>query len=134
MKVRILIGITALALGWAYMVGAQNSTKSPAAADGKKIISAKFQIKPDKVDSFLAAFKPLIAGSRAEPGCISYTLYQDPSDRTAFLVFEEWKSQAAIDAHFATPHFKAFGEKTKDMTARAVDITIYSISSEKKAS
>jgi len=134
MKVRILIGITALALGWAYMVGAQDSTKDPAAADGKKIIAAKFQVKPDKVESFLVAFKPLIAGSRAEPGCISYTLYQDPSDRTAFLVFEQWKSQAAIDAHFATPHFKAFGEKSKDMTVRPADITIYSISSEKKAS
>lgn len=132
MKIRVLMGITALALGWAYMVGAQN-LKAPAAADGKKIISAKFQVKPDKVESFLVAFKPLIAGSRAEPGCISYTLYQDPSDRTAFLVFEEWKSQAAIDAHFATPHFKAFGEKSKDMTVRPADITIYSIASEKKA-
>ena len=71
----------------------------------KKIIGARLQIKPDQLDAFIAAAQALIDASRAEAGCISYTMYQNPTDRTSFFFFEEWKDQAAVDFHFATPHF-----------------------------
>ena len=132
MKLSILIGAAALALASVCMVSAQNQSAAPAAAEGKKIIGAKVLIKADKVDEFTAAAKTVIAASRAEPGNISYTLYQDPYDKTVFFFFEEWKSQAAIDEHFAMPHFKAFAEKLKDLTSGPAAITIYSAPSEKK--
>jgi len=81
------------------------------AKDVKKIISAQVFIKPEKVDEFIAATKNLIEKSRAEEGCISYSLYQDPQDRTKFLFFEEWKNQAAIDFHFSTEHFVKLGSR-----------------------
>ncbi len=90
----------------------------------KTLIVAKITLKADKVDTFIEAVKPLIAASRAEPGCISYTPYQNPYEKTAIFFFEEWKDQAAIDFHFATPHFKAFGEQIKDMIVGAPEITI----------
>ncbi len=101
-------------------------------AEGKKLIGAKLQVKAEKVDEFIAAVKTVIAASRAEPGCTSYTLLQDPYDKTAFFFFEEWKSQQAIDEHFATPHFKAFGAQLKDLIAGAPAITIYNTTGEKK--
>ena len=134
-----LFGGFGLALAVALAIGAvtgqsQSATGGggAAAAGGKLLIGAKLKIKADQVDAFIAAAKEIIAASRAEPGCISYTLYQDPYERTAFFFFEEWKDQAAIDFHFATPHFKAFGAKLKDMADGAADITIYSSSGEKK--
>ena len=90
----------------------------------KKLIAAKLTLKADKADAFIVAVKPLIAASRAEPGCISYTLYRNPHEPTAFFFFEEWKDQAAIDFHFATPHFKDFGDKIKDMIVGSPEITI----------
>ncbi|MEI6808392.1 MAG: putative quinol monooxygenase [bacterium] len=125
----ILLGTLAMAM---TMVGCAVSKNSSATDTGKKLIGAKLSIKADKVDEFAAAAKTIIAASRAEPGCISYTLYQDPYDKTAFFFFEEWKDQAAIDAHFAMPHFKAFGPSIKDLVAGAPAITIYSAPSEKK--
>jgi len=101
-------------------------------ADSKKIIGAHLQVKAEKTDEFLATTKAVIAASRAEPGNISYTLLQDPYDKTAFFFFEEWKSQTAIDEHFATPHFKAFGAQLKDFLTGAPVITIYSCPDEKK--
>jgi quinol monooxygenase YgiN len=101
-------------------------------ADGKKLIGARLQVKADKVEAFIAAAQLCITASRAEPGCISYTLLQDPYDKAAFLFFEEWKNQQAIDEHFTTPHFKAFGTQLKDFLAGAPTITIYSCPSEKK--
>jgi quinol monooxygenase YgiN len=95
------------------------------AAGAKKIIGAQLFIKADKVDAFLEFSKDLIVKSRAEEGCISYTLYQDPNDKTKFFFFEEWKNQAAIDFHFSTEHFKQLGEKLKDWEAAPAIITVY---------
>ena len=72
------------------------------AANVKKIIAAQVFIKPEKVNDFIALSQDLVEKSRAEVGNISYTLYQNPLDNTKFLVFEEWKNQAAVDFHFAT--------------------------------
>ena len=95
------------------------------AGEVKKIISAQVFIKPDKVETFLAATKSLIEKSRAEEGCISYSLYQDPQDKTKFLFFEVWKNQAAVDYHFSTDHFKKFGEMLNECASAPPVITIF---------
>ena len=102
------------------------------AAGVKKIISAQVFIKPDKVDAFLAATKSLIEKSRAEEGCISYSLFQDPQDKTKFLFFEEWKNQAAVDFHFSTEHFKKFGETLNECASAPAIITVFDSTAEKK--
>lgn len=101
-------------------------------ASMKKIISAQVLIKPEKVDAFIAATKDLIEKSRAEEGCISYSLYQDPTDKTKFLFFEEWKNQAAVDFHFATEHFQKFGDVLNDCKSADAVITVYDSPTEKK--
>ena len=129
MNIEILTGALVFALA---AVSYGDGKEAPAADPGKKVIGAKLTIKAEKVDEFVIAAKTIIAASRAEPGCISYTLYQDPYQRTVFFFFEEWKDQAAIDAHFAAPHFKAFGGKMKEFAAGPGAITIYDCPSEKK--
>ncbi len=103
-----------------------------AKADPKKIIGAQVFIKPEKVNTFLEATKSLVEKSRAEAGCISYTLYQDPQDKTKFFVFEEWKNQAAVDFHFATEHFKKLGEDLNECGSAPAVITIYDSTAETK--
>ena len=95
------------------------------AAKIKKIISAQVFIRADKVDDFLTATKDIIEKSRAEEGCISYSLYQDPVDKTKFLFFEEWKNQEAVDFHFAAEHFKKFNEMLSNFASKDGIITIY---------
>jgi quinol monooxygenase YgiN len=129
MHTGMMTGALVLALAAVTCGGGQ---EAPAANAGKKLIGAKLTIKAEKVQEFVEAAKTVIAASRAEPGCISYTLYQDPYEKTAFFFFEEWKDQAAIDFHFSTPHFKAFGEKMKNLAAGPAAITIYACPSEKK--
>jgi len=101
-------------------------------AEVKKIISAQVFIQPEKVDAFLSATKDLIEKSRAEEGCVSYSLYQDPQDKTKFLFFEEWKNQAAVDFHFATEHFQKFGETLEECASAPAVITIYDSVAEEK--
>jgi len=47
----------------------------------------------------------MLAPTRAELGCKQYELYE--SDRGGrFYLCETWESQAALDQHMATSHFK----------------------------
>lgn len=118
----VVLAATVLALGAGC---AALDANGGAKMSGKKLIAAKVFVKADKVDVFIAASKSILAASRAEPGCISYTLYQNPHERTSFFFFEEWQDQAAIDFHFATPHFKAFGDQIKDLVSAPPEITIF---------
>ncbi len=105
--------------------------KEAKACEVKKVIGARVFIKAEKVNDFMTAAQSLIEKSRAEEGCISYTLYQDPQDKTKFFIFEEWKNQAAVDFHFATEHFKKFGETLNECASEPAVITIYDSVAEK---
>lgn len=101
------------------------------APDYQKMITAKVFIKAGKESDFLSAAQVIIGNTRKEEGCLGYSLYQDPVEKTNFIFVETYKNQAAIDAHFAAPYFKEFGTKTADMTARPTEIKILDIAGEK---
>ena len=44
--------------------------------------------------------------SRAEPGCLEFTVYHAIDDPRAFLLYERYTDEDAFQSHRATPHFK----------------------------
>ena len=46
----------------------------------------------------------MLEASRAEDGCAAYSYAEDVIEPGLIHVFEVWADQAAIDAHFASPH------------------------------
>ena len=107
--------------------GTDNLIQAP---DYGMMIVAKLTVKPEKVKAFTEAAKEIIEKSNKEPGCKSYQLYQDPYDNTKFVFVEEYKNQAAIDAHFASDYFKAFGPKISDLVVDPAKIKIISVAKE----
>lgn len=99
--------------------------------DFQKMITAKVFIKEGKEADFISAARVIIDNTRKEEGCLSYTLYQDPFEKTTFIFVERYKNQEAIDAHFAAPYFKEFGVKTADMTTKPMEVKILDIAGEK---
>lgn len=81
----------------------------------KKTIVARAKVLAGKEDEFMKAAQSLIDGTRAEEGNLSYNLYQNPSDPTSFLFYEEYKDAHAIDVHAASAHFLAFGKAIQGM-------------------
>jgi quinol monooxygenase YgiN len=70
-------------------------------------VVARFQVRPDKVDEFIAAARRgLVEPTRKEPGCIAYDLCQDSRDPTQLAMIEEWETQQALDAHLAQPSLR----------------------------
>jgi quinol monooxygenase YgiN len=64
------------------------------------VISVKFKVEPNKIQQAKAAFVFRQNRSTAEDGCISFRFYQDLEDPDTYFLFEEWKSQDALEAHW----------------------------------
>jgi quinol monooxygenase YgiN len=99
--------------------------------DSMKMILARIYVKPGKEADFINAFKEMSENSNKEEGCLFYKLYQDPNEKSSFIVVERYKNQAAINYHFGTEYFKAFGPKTSDLTDKPTEIMIYNVSESK---
>ena len=106
-----------------------NFRQTPVEENGMMIV-AKLKVKPEKVKAFTEAANEIIEKSNKEEGCKSYQLYQDPYDNTRFVFVEEYKNQAAVDAHFASDYFKAFGPKIGDLVAEPAKIKIVTVAKE----
>ncbi|WNY24952.1 putative quinol monooxygenase [Methanolapillus millepedarum] len=89
------------------------------------IVLAQIKIKPETKEEFLKITKPLIAKSRAEPGCISYSLYESTEKENAYMMVEQWRSEEIFDKHVASDHFKSFGIAGGPLFAEELDIKIY---------
>lgn len=53
------------------------------------------------------ALQGLQPPSRAEPGCIQYDFHRDAEQARTFHMIEQWRDEAALSMHEATPHFQA---------------------------
>ena len=58
-------------------------------------------------DRLEAVFGSVIAGSRKEPGNLTYHVNRDAADPTLFVLYDRWRSLRAVIDHEASPHFKA---------------------------
>ena len=72
------------------------------------VVTGRVVVKDGALERLRPAMEAMIAASRAEAGCIDYSYGADLADPNAFLVLEKWESRAALDAHFETPHLKAW--------------------------
>lgn len=89
---------------------------------GIKIV-ALVTVKPEYTETLAAQFKELVKASRAEASNISYDLHQEIGKPERFVFVENWKSQAAIDAHNASEHFQGF-VKAIDGKTDALEIVL----------
>jgi len=56
----------------------------------------------------------LEAPTRAEPGNITYDLYQSPTKKNEFMRFELWRNAEALEVHKMTPHLQASFKRRQD--------------------
>jgi len=56
----------------------------------------------------LPHIRAMADASRAEPGCLEYSLSFDSADENLVRVFECFTDEAALEAHRASPHMAAW--------------------------
>ena len=85
-------------------------------------MTADFEIAATDFDKYLALAKENAAASIKDPGCHEFNIAVSPKNPNHVYIFEIWENAAALDAHRATDHLKAYLSATKDMVAKR-DIT-----------
>jgi quinol monooxygenase YgiN len=71
----------------------------------KVLIAAQIYLEADGRERALKSAQPWIDGALAQPGCVHYDWSADLNDPQRINVFEEWKSEEALAAHFAGPQY-----------------------------
>ena len=72
------------------------------------IVAGTVRVPPANLDGLRPHMAAMLAASRAEDGCFGYTYAEDVAEPGLIHVFERWRDQAALDAHFQSPHLAAW--------------------------
>lgn len=72
------------------------------------IVTVRFQVQPGKGDEFAAAFVPLAAATRAEPGNLWYALTRNTENPDEYYAVEGYTDEG-LAAHFGSEHFQQGG-------------------------
>lgn len=70
------------------------------------------EIDPARIDEFLSVAQENAAASRLEPGCLRFEVSRDSAKPNFFALSESYVDQAAMDAHYKTPHVANWREKS----------------------
>ncbi|WNY26794.1 putative quinol monooxygenase [Methanolapillus ohkumae] len=89
------------------------------------IVLAQFKIKPGTKDEFIRLAGPLVMGSRAEVGCLSYELFESTERENVLIIVEKWIDRAVFENHVATAHFEIFGKTAGPLLIEERDVRMY---------
>lgn len=89
------------------------------------IVAGTFTIDLAEIERVREVGTAMMAASNAEEGCVAYTFAQSLVDPATVNVFELWKSKAALDEHFATPHMVVFLEALGSLNILGREIAVY---------
>jgi quinol monooxygenase YgiN len=78
--------------------------------------------RPDTREELARLLAAQVSPTRAEPGCISYDFHVDAADPCCFVFYENWRSQADLDAHLAMPHLGPLFSQLDRLLAVPVEI------------
>ena len=73
------------------------------------ILVVRVTIKAGHEDEVIVPLRKLQEETRREPGCIFYFVQRSRENARRYLIYEQYKDQAALDAHRASDHFKEYG-------------------------
>ena len=86
------------------------------------IVAGVLVLRPGTLDDLRPHMLRMIAASRAEQGCMSYSYAVDLADASVIRVHEEWESRSHLDAHFETEHLKAWRRRLAEVGIVSRDI------------
>lgn len=91
-------------------------------------INGTIQLAPGTVannQETVEAIKAMVAASRAEDGCYTYTFAQDMSDPDVLIIYERWRDREALAAHGASAHMAEFQKVMAANPPVGRDLRIY---------
>lgn len=72
------------------------------------VLAVTWVANPGKEAEVAEIFRELEMASRREPGCLMYIVHQHRTDPTRFFIYEQYRDDAALEAHRQSPHFQLY--------------------------
>jgi quinol monooxygenase YgiN len=72
------------------------------------IVAGTVRVPHQNLEALHPEMLKMLIATRPEDGCIDYAYAEDLAEPGVIRVFEIWRDQAALDAHFKTPHMAAW--------------------------
>ena len=91
------------------------------------VLAGKYQIKPEKRQRFIELAKAGVEPTRAEPGNISYSFYEEEGVSNSFLYFEEWKNREALTHHLQQSYITPLLAEILDLVEEKPKVRVYVI-------
>jgi quinol monooxygenase YgiN len=95
------------------------------------VVAGTFRIPVENLPALRPHLRAVVEATRAEDGCLVYSYGEDMLEPGLIRVFEVWRDQAAVEAHFAAPHMKAWQSARAALGFSNRDIRAYETSSER---
>ena len=73
-----------------------------------------------------AALADLADGSAAEPGSCASACSRRASP-AEYVLLQEWADEAALRAHYRTPHYRRYRERIGELLARPSDVVVHHV-------
>lgn len=85
--------------------------------------TVRMRFKGEDQEKVREALQELAGPSRREPGCLCYMPHFVDGEAATVLIYEQYRDEAAVEAHRATDHFKrwAVGGLYQMMLERQVE-------------
>jgi quinol monooxygenase YgiN len=72
------------------------------------VLAVNVIIKTGHEEEVLEPLRKLETATRLEPGCIAYVVQRSRENRRHYLVYEQYKDEAALETHRSSGHFKEY--------------------------
>jgi quinol monooxygenase YgiN len=95
------------------------------------VIAGTIRVPPERLDAFRPHMLAMLEASRAEAGCLIYSYAEDVAEPGLIRVFEAWRDQTALDAHFAQPHLAAWRAAWPEFGVSDRRLIAYEVASER---
>lgn len=82
-------------------------------------LTALVRSKAGKAAELKAVLQNMVTRSRQEVACLQYDLHQSTDDENQFIFWEEWESEAGLQAHNQQPYITEFVAVAPDLTESA---------------
>jgi quinol monooxygenase YgiN len=95
------------------------------------LVAGTVRVPPSNLEAFRPHMEKMLAASRGEDGCLTYSYAVDVAEPGLIRVFEAWRDQGALDAHFATPHMAAWRAAWPQFGVGERRLSLYEVAAER---
>ena len=89
------------------------------------VLAVTWMAKAGRESEVAELFAKLTEESRKEQGCVMYMVHRHRNEPRRFFIYEQYKDDAALEAHRAAPHFLQYAKKELPKLADRTEGNLY---------